>query len=225
MIENTRINSEILSMLGGGFAVSTAAPAVVTAQLFAAEQRHVAKAVAKRQAEFGTARLCARRALAQFGVAPMSLEPHPDRSPRWPAGFKGSITHTSEICAAVVTHSADIRGIGLDIEGATPLQAELESMICVPAEQDWLSGFDAARRAVLGKLFFCAKEAFYKCQYDTTRSMLDFKEVEVAIDLDAGAFQVRGIGKPGDQWAPLLGTRGSFRETDNLIIATAVLSS
>lgn len=225
VVENTLINAEILSMLGSGFAVSTAAPALVTAQLFAPEQQHVARAVARRQAEFGTARVCARRALAQFGVAPMSLEPHPDRSPRWPAGFKGSITHTSEICAATVTPSADIRGIGLDIEGATPLQAELESMICLPAEQAWLAGFDAARRALLGKLFFCAKEAFYKCQYETTRSMLDFSEVEIAIDLDAGTFGLRSIAKTGDLWAPLAGVRGVFREAGGLIIATAVLAS
>ncbi len=62
--------------------------------LFPEEQAYIAEAVEKRQVEFSTARVLARRALYELGVSPQSLCPNDDRSPRWPAGIIGSITHT-----------------------------------------------------------------------------------------------------------------------------------
>jgi 4'-phosphopantetheinyl transferase EntD len=54
------------------------------------------------------------------------------------------------------------------------------------------------RRPELATKFFCAKEAFYKCQYPVTGQWLDFHEVAVTIAADtfeAAASAVHG-GRP-----------------------------
>ncbi|MDH3209219.1 MAG: 4'-phosphopantetheinyl transferase superfamily protein [Burkholderiaceae bacterium] len=223
MTENTKLTSEIMAMLGAKFMVSTATSGICTSELFPEEQRYVAQAVEKRQAEFGTARVCARRALAKFGVPPCSLEPNKDRSPRWPTGFKGSITHANNFCAVAVTNSMDISGLGIDIEPATPLQKDLEQLICTPPELAWLSKFRSKRREILGKVFFCAKEAFYKCQYESTQVMLDFDDVEIGINYDYGYFKVKKINRIGGQWQHLYNGIGLFRRVDGLIISAVIL--
>jgi len=67
-----------------------AVPALVDAQLHPDELAAVERAVPKRRAEFGTARLCARRALSSLGFEPAALLPHEGREPRWPPGAVGS---------------------------------------------------------------------------------------------------------------------------------------
>ena len=54
----------------------------------------VANAVPKRVQEFAAGRLCARRALAEFGVVDFPVRAARDRQPIWPEFLVGSITHT-----------------------------------------------------------------------------------------------------------------------------------
>jgi 4'-phosphopantetheinyl transferase EntD len=103
----------LVEMLGPGCAVAVARPAIVTALLPPEEQQFLARSVAKRQAEFGTARLCARRALAQFGIAPGPLLPRADRSPSWPPDLIGSISHMVDCCAVAVARTGTISGLGV----------------------------------------------------------------------------------------------------------------
>lgn len=213
----------LTSMLGPGIAVEVAAPTVVDDQLFPDEQQHIVRAVAKRQAEFGTARVCARRALARIGMAPCSLVPHEDRSPRWPPGVKGSISHTQGCCAVALTHSLDVIGLGIDIEADTPLQDELVPSVCTPEERQWLGRFDEEARGWLGKLLFSAKESFYKCQYPVTRTFLDFHDVQLSVDLAAGVFSVAMVGPNGSSWDHVRQVAGKFRRGSRFIVTTAVL--
>jgi 4'-phosphopantetheinyl transferase EntD len=216
--------SVLLSMLGAEFAVAVAVPKRVNDQLFPDELLHIARAVEKRQAEFGTARVCARRALAQLGIAPCPLVPNADRSPRWPSGITGSISHTHGCCAVAVTNSPHVAGVGLDLELDVPLYPELERMICRPSERLWLDDCDREKRGWLGKLFFSAKEAFYKCQYQTTRTLLDFRDVELDIDLESGRFSAVEITRHGAQWDLVRHAIGKFRCEPGLIVTTAVLN-
>src|SRR5262249_40222461 len=145
-------------------------PRFIPSLLHPEELAAISNAVPKRQAEFATARVCARDALRRLGVAAGALVPYPDRSPRWPDGVVGSITHTEDQCAVVVCRSTEVRGLGLDIEQDTPLSPELLALICTKNERQRIAE-DPER---LGKLFFSAKEAFYKCQYPITKTVLDF---------------------------------------------------
>jgi 4'-phosphopantetheinyl transferase EntD len=211
-------------MLGEQFAVATAVTALVNDQLFPQELTHIGHASAKRQAEFGTARVCARQALAKLGMPACPLVPKTDRSPSWPSGVKGSISHAADRCAVVVSSAPEILGVGLDFEPDLALNPDLERLICTSAELDWLANGDPASRGFLGKLVFCAKEAYYKCQYPSTGVVLDFTDVVLAIDLELGMFQVasvRGAMCPQQDCAPM---RGLFARAHGLIIATAVMA-
>ena len=53
----------------------------------------MAKAVDAPRREFVTARICARRALAELGVADAAIPRGPAGSPIWPARVVGSLTH------------------------------------------------------------------------------------------------------------------------------------
>lgn len=215
----------LATMLGPEIVVEVATPTVVKDQLFPDEQQHIARAVSKRQAEFGTARVCARRALARIGMAPCSLVPHQDRSPRWPAGVKGSISHTQGCCVVAVTRSPDVIALGVDIEADTPLQRDLMSAICTPDEQQWVDRFDQETRGWLGKLLFSAKEAFYKCQYPLTRTIIDFHDVQLNMDLAAGAFSVTKVRPNGPSWDHVRRVTGKFRRDSRFIVTTAVLTA
>ena len=84
--------------------------------LLPAEAQDMSNAVPKRMQEFAAGRLCARRALAEFGVADFPVRVARDRQPLWPGFLVGSITHTAGICAAVVAERARLIALGVDTE-------------------------------------------------------------------------------------------------------------
>ena len=217
--------SVLMSMLGPGVAVATARPIPVEDQLFPDERQHIARAVVKRKAEFGTARLCARRALAELGIAPCSLVPRGDRSPRWPPGVKGSISHTKDCCLVAVTRAPEVIGLGIDVEEDVPLRPELIANVCTPDEQRWLDGFDQEAKGRLGMLIFSAKESFYKCQYDTTRTFIEFHDVQLSVDLSAGEFSVAKIRPEGPQWNRVRRAAGKFKRAAGFIVTTTLLTA
>lgn len=198
-------------------------PAMLTRELFPQEHEHVVRAVPKRQAEFGTARVFARRALAQLGYPPIALHPRPDRSPRWPDGVVGTITHCEDFCAVAVARTADARGIGLDAEPDVGFEAALEPYTCTPHELRFLETQPAAERGRLAKLVFCAKEAFYKCQYPTTETFLEFLDVEVDFALEPRRFSVRIVGRAIPEARHVESARGRFDFIEGRILAAATL--
>jgi len=161
--------------------------------LFAEELEHVKRAVAKRRQEFGTARVCARKALAALGVAPVPLVPGADRAPVWPPGIVGSIAHTHRLCAVVVGRSPPLRGLGIDVEQVRSLPTAVISTILTTGEASFVNSFPAANRDLLIILHFSAKEAYYKCQYAVARSFLGFQDVAVDIDFEAHRFLARRL--------------------------------
>ncbi len=215
--------SILTSMLGPQFVVSVARPRLLDDQLFPEERRHIARAVEVRRAEFATARMQARYALAQLGVEPCPLVPNPDRSPRWPSGIKGSISHTAGCSIVAVTRAPEIAALGVDVEEDSPLPAELVPMVCTPQERLWVDGFGPAEKGWLAKLTFSAKEAFYKCQYGLTQTQLDFAEVQLRIDLPAQAFFVTSIKRDGPQWDRIRRASGKFRRESGFILTTSTL--
>lgn len=143
------------------------------------EAAYVARAVPKRVQEFAAGRLCARRAMAEFGVVDFPLRCAEDRRPLWPASLVGSITHTGGLCAAVVAERARFAGLGVDSEVIGDAKPALWPTICTPAETEWLDALPAAERPAAATLVFVAKEAFYKFQYPLAGERLDFHDVRV----------------------------------------------
>jgi 4'-phosphopantetheinyl transferase EntD len=215
----------LASLHGSRIKFAAAPPKLVNDQLYPEERDYVANAVPKRQAEFGTARLCAREALSRLGVGPCSLVPNADRSPHWPDGIRGSIAHTDEWCAVGVSDAPSIEAMGLDLESDATFNRELEGVICTHAERQWLQIFDRSEFGWLGPLIFSAKEAFYKCQFAVTQTRLTFTDVELTFDLKQGAFGVARLEQSVPQQARLMRITGKFLRAQqlHLVVTTAVL--
>lgn len=101
-----------------------------------------------------------------------------DRSPRWPTGFVGSISHSRNWIVAAAARHDQWNSIGIDSEPiADPQQAALLKQEIGHAEE-WrlLEGFRLSLPAAF-TLLFSAKEAFYKCWYPLKQRFLDFKDV------------------------------------------------
>jgi 4'-phosphopantetheinyl transferase EntD len=147
--------------------------------LLPAEASCLERAVPKRVQEFAAGRLCARRALAEFGIVDFPIEAADDRQPVWPDSMVGSITHTTGFCAAVVAERRFTAGLGIDSEVIGDVNVEIWSRICVPLEIEWVHSLPASQQAAAVTLIFSAKEAFYKCQYPVLHERLSFQDVSV----------------------------------------------
>lgn len=149
------------------------------AALLPAESVHLARAVAKRAQEFAAGRLCARRALREFGIDQYPLSVAADRQPMWPPGFVGSITHTAGLCAAAVASRDVVAAVGIDTEIVGHVTPDIWPTICVAGEAAWVDSLSLAEQAAAVTLIFSAKEAFYKCQFPLTGEWLDFHDLSV----------------------------------------------
>lgn len=146
-----------------------------------AEAACLGRAVQKRVQEFAAGRLCARRALAEFGIADFVLRVRGDRQPAWPEAMVGSITHTAGLCVAVAASQLRFAGVGVDSEVVGDVKPDIWPKICVPRETLWLGALPAAEQAAAATLIFAAKEAFYKSQYPCSGEFLSFQDVAIEV--------------------------------------------
>lgn len=186
--------------------------------LHPSEAAAVTRAVPKRRDEFRAGRDAARSAMRAIGVAPVALPSNPDRLPDWPVGLAGSITHCDDLCLAAVSRKA--RSIGLDIEPAADLPADLWGEILLPDELTAAKATDSPGLAA--KLVFSAKEAAYKAQYPLSRTLFGFLDLSVAFTPD-GEFQAEfrvpaGPFEAGDRM------RGRYLASDTHIVTAVVLT-
>ena len=189
---------------------------------FPEERRHVARAVASRRAEFVAVRARARDALAALGGPRAALVPRPDRSPAWPAGFVGSLSHSPTLCAAVVARAADAASLGLDLEPDGPLDVALVRTVCTERERRTLDGMSSAAALVLAKRLFSAKEAFYKCQYPLTGARLSCVQVSLELDPVSGEFAVAAVDLAGEAGRVAARVRGRCATLGAHVVSAAL---
>ena len=159
--------------------------------LFPQEAALVARAVETRRREFATARACARRALADLGVAPVALLPGPHGALHWPAGTVGSITHCNGYRAAAVadTERADVASLGIDAEPNRPLPRGLLETVTRPGELPAVRALLARRPLVRwDTMLFSAKEAVYKACFPRYGAGLGFEDASIDFDPRTGRF-------------------------------------
>jgi 4'-phosphopantetheinyl transferase EntD len=133
-----------------------------------------AASVVKVRRASGAARIVARELLSGLGHAGCALPRAPSGAPIWPAGVIGSLTHDADVAMAAVGMSCDFEGIGIDVEPAEPLPAEILDMVATPRER-----LKMADDPCQGRLLFVAKEAVYKAVYPLDRVFLDHHDVEI----------------------------------------------
>jgi 4'-phosphopantetheinyl transferase EntD len=119
-----------------------------------------------RMRELQTGRAYAKRALSIMGVNNVELPIGSDRSPIWPAGIIGSITHTRdhgrEYCAAAVARSDEIRAIGIDAEYDNNLDPQIWPTILTEAELRQIGVLPVNERGSEVIRRWCIKEAVAK---------------------------------------------------------------
>ncbi|MDO8910164.1 MAG: 4'-phosphopantetheinyl transferase superfamily protein [Pseudohongiella sp.] len=151
-------------------------------------------AVQKRKAEFIAGRYCAREALAQLrgsdvtkgdtSCADTTIGIGANRTPLWPAGFVGSITHTHGYASAVVARRSKIRALGLDSETwIGPGSAENVSRQILTRREaytDNLHLFESPLQYLT--VVFSAKESLFKCLFPLVNRFFDFHAAIITPD-------------------------------------------
>jgi 4'-phosphopantetheinyl transferase EntD len=190
------------SLFKGPVGLGVNDPRAAQPDLYPAEAAYVVGARPERKQEFAAGRSAARQAMIDLGGVQAPVPAASDRSPIWPEGLVGSITHAQSVCVAVV--SKDARSIGIDLETTDPLDADLISTICSDAELARIAG---RAQQTLAKLIFCAKEAAYKAQYPLTKALFGFEYFDVTLNLKECTFRATFTASAGefDQGAVLHG--------------------
>src|SRR5260370_32090209 len=151
--------------------------------LFPEEEALLARAVDKRRREFSTARNCARRALADLGVAPTPILRGERGAPQWPSGTVGSITHCAGYRAAAVARARDVLTIGLDAEPDDVLPDGVIDLVSLPRERDRLRDLAAAAPGTCwDRLLFSAKEAVYKAWFPLALRWLGLQDADITLN-------------------------------------------
>lgn len=166
-----------------------------TSTLLPSESKAVSTAVAYRQREFAAGRTAARAAMRRLGRDEEAIPANPDRSPCWPPGLVGSISHCRTTCVAVVALDRSWLSVGVDVEHDQGMPCELWGSICGPDELRRVRQIPAANQGRWVTRVFCAKEAYYKWVYPRIQTILDFHDVVIEMDpmLEDTKFSVRSL--------------------------------
>jgi 4'-phosphopantetheinyl transferase EntD len=133
--------------------------------------------LARRRAS-GAARMIARLLIGELGGDPAAtLMPSVSGAPLWPDGFIGSLAHDDSFAVAVVARRASVAGLGVDVEPAEPLPADLTDLVLRDEEKRLTEGREVSRRLV-----FACKEAVYKAIHPLNGTKLEYADIEVRLD-------------------------------------------
>ncbi|RWU21844.1 4'-phosphopantetheinyl transferase [Pseudomonas alkylphenolica] len=176
------------------------------------------RSVAKRQAEYLAGRVCARAALQHLNGLEYVPGTHEDRSPVWPAGISGSITHGKGWAAAVVARDADCQGLGLDQESLlSDARAErLAREILTAAE---LQRMQAGQTGLTVTLTFSLKESLFKALYPIVRQRFYFEHAEVLEWSTDGHARLRLLTDLSAQWHKGRELEGQFSLQDDQLLS------
>jgi 4'-phosphopantetheinyl transferase EntD len=130
-----------------------------------------------------SARIVARELLGKVGVQDFALVRSAAGGLVWPPGLLGSVAHDDNVAIAVIAKSREFTALGVDVEPARALPAELVPLVATPTERQRYPDELCSSRA-----FFVVKEAVFKAVYPTDGVFLDFHDIEV--DIDTGCARV-----------------------------------
>ncbi|MBY5768552.1 4'-phosphopantetheinyl transferase superfamily protein [Rhizobium leguminosarum] len=159
-----------------------------TDPLWPGEADHVSAAVAVRKREYVAARSAARRAMSELQLPLGSIGRTNTGAPIWPAGVIGSLSHGAGDAIAVVGSRSNVLTVGIDLEAAIPLPAEIASSVVMPEDQDAAANLSLHHPKCWQMVIFSAKEAFYKAFHQCTADLIDFDAVFLQFNLDEAGY-------------------------------------
>ena len=178
------------------------------------ELQAVANAVPKRRREFIAGRNLARTALTKLGITAGPIPRNQDRTPAWPVGVRGSISHTDKHVAVALTTSSGLLGVGIDIEPAGGVDSELRDIIVADGKESTMDDTQ----------LFSAKEAIFKALFPICGEFLEFKDVSVVLAESDGSFTATTDGRLASAEVLRKGS-GKILTTCGLVIAVFWISA
>ena len=201
--------------------VCVAAGPALTIPLTARERASLGAVDPNRAREFESGRAYAKRALAMLGVHNVDLPIGPNRSPVWPAGVVGSITHVRNghygtYAAAAVARTDTVLAVGIDFEMENSLDPHLWRHVLTKRELERILAFPVGIRRTEAQFIWCAKEATAKL----VKQPFDPSQLEIIRDPASGDF----MAKYTDSSRGCLrsGLVGRTASSNGLLIAAAV---
>lgn len=154
------------------------------------------KAVNKRRAEYLAGRYLAQQALRHINIFDQNVATNIDRSPIWPEGIIGSITHTNDYAYVALAPKTAISYVGIDCEKwlSKKVLKDIFNTVATEQEQSKLSVYNDAEQQNLLTLLFSAKESLFKALYPQVKCYFDFLDAEMMIDsahFSAGEFRIK----------------------------------
>jgi len=154
----------------------------------------MAGAVLKRQVEFAAGRWCAAQALRRSGYrGPPAIGIGAHRAPCWPAGYLGSISHSTGWAVAITAADDAWSGIGIDLEqtmeesNARALSGRIGS-----AAELALGTRCGMPFATWATLLFSAKESLFKALYPSVGRYFHFPDAAAeSLDWEARLLHLR----------------------------------
>jgi len=195
------LQTQLRAHLGPNVAVICAGVDGDPDTLWREERAAIAQAIPRRQREFAAGRAAARQAMLQLGWTACPVPANPDRSPCWPAGLIGSISHSPTICVVVLGQTDHWHSIGVDIESDRGVEPSLWSSICSHTELTLLYSQPEYEQKLQASRIFTAKEAFYKFCNPEEQIQLEFQSATTVwsrMNQNLYAFQVFAKAVPGE---------------------------
>lgn len=154
---------------------------------------HLNTAVRKRRAEYLASRVVVRNALSRMGIEAAILSNDAHRAPVWPASVSGSLSHSHQTIAVLLSRAENRLLLGVDCESVMRKDTaeQMHSVIVTPEEKQKLleSGLPFATALTLA---FSVKESLYKALFPVLRQTMDFNAAEItALFPASGQVQLR----------------------------------
>ncbi|MEA9389073.1 4'-phosphopantetheinyl transferase superfamily protein [Acerihabitans sp. TG2] len=142
----------------------------------------IAGSAIKRRAEYLAGRIAADRVLTVLGYPRFDVQIGKDRTPCWPNGIQGALTHHANLALCIGWHRPprEISGLGIDIETVidAPRTRDLWPGIISAGERAFFSTLPCSFATCL-TLAFSAKESLFKALYPLVLRYFDFLDVQV----------------------------------------------
>ena len=156
-------------------------PSDLVSVLFRRDLRFSGKSAGRqrRQIEFQSGRLAAGKCLESLGLG-AEVGSADDRSPIWPTGAVGSISHSDLLVWSTVGLTTDYAAVGIDTEPIADEKtfSHLREEILGPGEAEFgkANGLNSLQTFTT---IFSAKECFYKCIYPLNPMFFGFQDARI----------------------------------------------
>jgi enterobactin synthetase component D len=170
------IQSRLRSGFPNDISVATVAVTDRSADLPSRERAAVDNASKRRISTFSSGRWALRLALAASGCVNAIVPRNDNGSPRVPAGWVASISHTDDVALAVASSDKNYEAVGIDVERTADISNELATQIGSARELAALS----YQRWTLAQLF-TLKESAFKALAPNEPHLSHWREIDVMI--------------------------------------------